>query len=654
MTHPGHWLAALACAVPLCASAAAPAPAPTGETAPAPVPALASALAPAPAAATTAATYQNPLPVRLAGGELAQNCADPAVLRDPHARQPTWYLYCTSDPVSKKERSGHQGDGGWKFRMMPVYRSGDLVHWDFVADAFTDRPQGLAAPTSGLWAPEPVFMNGRYYLYFTVTDVADAHSPEAGCGTDSAIGVATSSSPAGPWRASSAPVVAPLRAGPGCAFHWVYDPKVVVDGDSKYLYYGSYGGGIWVRKLDDDGMAVHGDAVRVGADGRYEGTDVVKHDGWWYMFASATNCCNGPLTGYGVFVGRARTPEGPFLDRYGNDMARGRAGGTPFLLQNGNRWVGPGHNTVFTDAAGQWWTIYHAIDLNEPFFSARDKLTRRLAMLDRIDWVDGWPVAGGGRAPNGGPMAAPIVTAGSKPSAVTAPAPLPEEQATPLWTDTLQNPQLDERWQWLRPRTSDALAATADARGLALPVEPGDLYVDTNTASVLQAALPKGDYRIEVELELEVKEGGAAQAGLVVMRDDDNYVKLVELARGGLRQVEFGKEMVPVPADWPRYGNTLAGTPGRHTWLRLDVHRDGEQERYTAYSSQDGRAWVGGAVWTHRLAAGKRGQARLGLVAMSGAGRALFTRVAVSTLSRQIYDPHNGKRKALPAPQAPR
>jgi len=618
MIRPGHWLAALACAAPLCAAAAAPAP------------------------ATPAPTYRNPLPVRLASGEPAQNCADPAVLRDPRARKPTWYMFCTSDPVSKKERSGHAGDGGWKFRMMPVYRSADLVHWDFVADAFTDRPQGLADATSGLWAPEPVYMNGRYYLYFTVTDVVDAQSPEPGCGSDSAIGVATAESPAGPWRASRAPVVAPQRAAPGCAFHWVYDPKVVVDGDRKYLYYGSYGGGIWVRRLDDDGMAVHGDAIRVGADGRYEGTDVVQHGGWWYLFASATNCCNGPLTGYGVFVGRARTPEGPFLDRYGNDMAKGRAGGTPFLLQNGNRWVGPGHNTVFPDAAGQWWTIYHAIDLDEPFFSAKDKLTRRLAMLDRIDWVDGWPVAGGGRAPSDGPMTAPIVTAGAAAPAARPPSPLPEEQATPLWTDTLRDPRLDERWQWLRPRAGDAFAATADARGLTLPVEPGDLYVDTNGASVLQAALPRsGDYRIEAELELEVKEGGSAQAGLVVMRDDDNYVKLVELARGGLRQVEFGKELAPVAADWPRYGNTLAGTPGRRTWLRLDVHRDGDQERYTAYSSQDGRAWVGGAVWTHRL-----GSPRLGLVAMGGGAaaspaRALFARVTVSRLSRQTHEARN-------------
>ena len=193
--------------------------------------------------------------------------------------------------------------------------------------------------------------------------------------------------------------------------------------------------------------------------------------------------------------------------------------------------------------------------------------------------------------------------------------------------------------EYLRePPTREEIAAAARAAGLTLPVEARDLYVDNNTASVLQAALPEGDVRIELELGLDVPEGGSAQAGLVLMGDDDNYVKLVELVRGGLRQVEFAKEMAPVPADYPRYGNTLAGTPGRRTWLRLDVQREvngpAGQRRYTAYSSQDGRTWVGGAVWTHKL-----GDARLGLVAMGGEGTAaasaVFTRVTVQRLTRQ-------------------
>ncbi|MCS0589135.1 family 43 glycosylhydrolase [Massilia norwichensis] len=595
------------------------------------LPLLANAAAPD-SAATRA--YHNPLPVRLASGELAQNCADPAVLRDPRTGgakgAPTWYLYCTSDPVSKRERDPQGKDGGWHFRMIPIYRSTDLVHWDFVADAFTDRPAGLAAPTSGLWAPEPEYLNGRYYLYFTVTDVVDEHSPEKGCGNDSAIGVATSDSPTGPWRASTTPVVMPRRAKAGCNFHWTFDPKVIETDGRKYLYYGSYGGGIFVTRLSADGLRAEGQARMVGAPGRYEGAEVKFHDGWWYMFASATDCCAGPLTGYAVFTGRARTPEGPFLDRWGNDMAKGRSGGTPLLLQNGNRWIGVGHNTVFTDAAGQWWTIYHGIDQAEPFFSAKDKLTRRLALLDRIDWVDGWPVAGGGRAPTDQAMAAPIVVEGAAPDA----HPLAVQVAPrvkPLWQDGFKGRTLERRWTWLRPR--DKGEWSLGREGLVLATQDADLYVDRNTASVLQTALPKGDVRIEAEIRLDAPEdccATAVQAGLVVMRDDDNYVKLVEMAREGLRQVEFAKEMAPVEEYYPRYGNTLAGTPGATTWLRLDVHRDGGQERYTAYSSQDGRNWVGGGTWTHRLGP----DARLGLVAMGGAGRrASFVRVSVGSLS---------------------
>ncbi|MDN4054026.1 family 43 glycosylhydrolase [Massilia sp. YIM B02763] len=621
-------LAALALATAF-APAAGQAPRPAPSTA-----ATAGSSAAGPAAPAPATTYRNPLSVRLASGEPAENCADPAVMRDPNAEAPTWYLYCTSDPVSKRERPrpGEQGD--WHFRMMPIYRSTDLVHWNFVADAFEERPAGLAAGASGLWAPEPTVMNGRYYLYFTVTDVADAHSPEPGCDRDSAIGVATSSSPTGPWQAETRPVVAPRRAGPGCNFLWTYDPKVVTDDAGRHwLYYGSYGGGIWVVRLDARGMRAQGKPVRVGADERYEGAEVIRHGGWWYLFASATDCCAGPLTGYVVYVGRARSPTGPFRDRLGYDMAARRAGGSPVLVQNGNRWVGGGHNTVFTDMAGQWWTIYHAVDVNAPYFSAKDKLTKRAALLDRIDWVDGWPLAGGGAAPTDTEEAAPAVAPGTLAAEVHPKAEdVLAATGAPLWADSLRGPRLDPRWRWLRPPAKGAWSL--GPAGLALSTQDADLYVDTNSASVLRAALPDGDLRIEVEMALDAPDDCCArpvQAGIVLMRDDDNYVKLVELARGGLRQVEFGKELAPVEPGYPRYGNTVAGTPGTKTWLRLDIRRGPGGERYTAFSSQDGRRWTGGATWNHKLGP----DARLGLVAMGGAGwTATFSRVAVYRLSR--------------------
>ena len=107
------------------------------------------------AAAAAPKTFANPLPLRLADGSLAESCADPSVLRDRTTDNPVWYLYCTTDPISHKERDG----AGWRFRLMPIFRSVDLVHWYHVGDAFEERPRGLAAPTAGLWAPEAVYMN---------------------------------------------------------------------------------------------------------------------------------------------------------------------------------------------------------------------------------------------------------------------------------------------------------------------------------------------------------------------------------------------------------------------------------------------------------------------------------------------------------------
>ena len=47
------------------------------------------------------------------------------------------------------------------------------------------------------------------------------------------------------------------------------------------------------------------------------------------------------------------------------------------LSQNGNRWVGTGHNAVITDFAGQDWIVYHAVDRTDPYYSgARRRPTR--------------------------------------------------------------------------------------------------------------------------------------------------------------------------------------------------------------------------------------------------------------------------------------
>ena len=107
-------------------------------------------------------------------------------------------------------------------------------------------------------------------------------------------------------------------------------------------------------------MCIRDRQVTIGR--RYEAANVVYRGGYYYLFVSSGSCCTGPLSGYVVFAGRSTSPFGPFVDREGVPLIASRTGGTPVLAPNGNRWVGGGHNTVFRDFGGQWWTVYHAID----------------------------------------------------------------------------------------------------------------------------------------------------------------------------------------------------------------------------------------------------------------------------------------------------
>ena len=334
--------------------------------------------------------YANPV-----SKTFADTFADPSLIRGLDG---WWYAYGTSDPL----RSG----AGATPAQIPVARSHDLVTWTSVGEVFssTNRPT-WATPDAGLWAPDIRYVDGQYRLYYVVTQTTV--TPGA---NDNAIGMATAPTPAGPWTDSGAPVVGP-RHGNDAAnpddFLWTYDPSTVTDGGRQYLFYGSYYGGLFVQRLGTNGRTPIGAPVQVAIDNKFEGAYAVHRGGYWYLFASTANCCLGPTTGYSVQVGRSKKITGPYVDAQGVPLTASRAGGTPVLNQNGNRWVGAGHNAIATDLAGRDWIVYHAIDRGEPYLNGTDGVNRRPMLLDRLDWVHGWPVVRASRGPSDGQQQGP-------------------------------------------------------------------------------------------------------------------------------------------------------------------------------------------------------------------------------------------------------
>lgn len=611
-------------------------------------------------------SYRNPLEPRTRiGTGIVESCADPTAIYGQEGER-KWYMYCTADPLNDEDRDA---SGDFNFRRIPMMESRDLINWTYKGDAFTDIP-AYAREDTGLWAPEIQYYpaTGNYHLYYTVTETTAGGS---------AIGVATSPTPLGPWTHSAAPVVEPHPAD--CcpdSRRWVFDPEVLRTNGPDYIYFGSYFGGVSVRVLDESGLtSVAATQKNVAIANKYEGAEIEKRGGWYYLFLSATDCCRGPLTGYAVFVGRSQSPTGPFLDRSGQDLnddeinedpTDGRAGGTPFLYGNGNRWVGTGHNHVFKDFGGQWWTIYHAIDRNEPYFEGGvdlfggncsvegrpdsdqpcGDLNKRPALLDAIDWTrDGWPTVNGGRGPSDSKQPGPAAQPGqeSRHRASFVRWHQPGDRIREL-SDEFNNARLSRRWSWIR---EPAAGTWAEEPGgyLRIDTQAADLFVNNNTASVLVEYAPRRDFMVETRVRLSWSAEGCCpnfiQAGLVVYENDDNFVKLTPVGIFNTRQTEWAKELAPVPEGYPRYGNSVVGPPGgveRHptashlgewTTLRIVRERVGREEHYTAYTKADGGVWERGMTWTHDLGR----NARIGLVSMGGAGeQAWFDYVRVYEL----------------------
>ena len=321
-------------------------------------------------------TYANPV--------LDADFPDPAVIRAPDG---FYYTYATQTVL----------DGAWI--NIQVARSADLVHWHLVGDALPEKPS-WARETQDFWAPYVLQDGDRYLMYYSATpDVCDV--PTRG----HCLAIATATSPAGPF----VDIGMPLLLGMGFEF---IDPMAFDDplSGKHFLYWGSGFQPIKVQELAADRMSfapgsnpvdlVWPNPVKGAFPRLVEAAWAIRHEDYYYLFYSGDNCC-GPDAEYGVMVARSREPTGPF-----ETLEQARGVPHSLMLYKSERWLAPGHNSIVTDKAGQVWMVYHAIDVNRPRQRQEDEInSRRILLIDRIEWRDGWPFVG---TPSDEPQTAPV------------------------------------------------------------------------------------------------------------------------------------------------------------------------------------------------------------------------------------------------------
>src|SRR5438105_3764527 len=220
-----------------------------------------------------------PVPAHV-GPVFAADFPDPTVLRVGA----TYYGYGTA--------TAWQQPG----RLFPILESKDLVHWSYVADAFSAPP---AWSIGSWWAPSVLHRGGAFYLYYGATARSGIHC----------LAVALAFSPTGPFADQGT-----IGCGDGSASGYI-DPAPFLDGKNAYLYYSVDGPrhSISVQRLRPDLLGFEGPRSEL----------------------------------FGVTT--SKSPLGPFVKSLANPILQTQAG-----------LAGPGGGSIVDDPRGGLWFAYHA------------------------------------------------------------------------------------------------------------------------------------------------------------------------------------------------------------------------------------------------------------------------------------------------------
>ena len=320
------------------------------------------------------AKYQNPV--------IRNNCPDPSVFDD---RQRTGYFYAYST------QNGESGEDDCIY--LPVYRSSDMVNWEYLGNAFggSERPQWVS--DTRVWAPDMEYIDGRYCLYYAL---GHWDNPKK-----SACGVAVSDSPAGPFTWTNLKSINPSADANGMLVDYAsqgvsnsIDPNIIreaTNGD-LYLFWGSFGtdSGVWAIQLTPDGLAIAPGAQKTYIAYQTEGTYVHYRNGYYYLFGSKGSCCEKNKSTYHVVVGRSADLLGPYAGPDGKLLstksnAFDNDANTILRAPSSGFFAGTGHvSEIITDDKGKDWICYHN-------YWSGNKYDGRCLSMDEIIWENGWP-----------------------------------------------------------------------------------------------------------------------------------------------------------------------------------------------------------------------------------------------------------------------
>lgn len=292
--------------------------------------------------------------------------------------------------------------------------SKDLISWQagptpFTKTAFPAWIKSYVGKFDGnFWAPDIIFMNNKYYLYYSCSEWGTMTST-IGCVTNKTLNPA---SPDFKWE--DAGFLGIWSYQPGLALNAI-DPSLMRGHDGKiWMVYGSFNEqGIVVTEIDSISGKPKTTAGNLPGSsianswtgpqsynyGEGEGASMIYRNGYYYLFYNKGGCCAGIASTYYIVMGRSASPKGPFLDKSGKSLRlTGQPSGGTVVLKHDNsrgtndRYFGPGHFGLFSEN-GVDYVTFHYYDPNgfypNPAVNNQGGPTLGLAKL--VWGTDGWP-----------------------------------------------------------------------------------------------------------------------------------------------------------------------------------------------------------------------------------------------------------------------
>lgn len=236
---------------------------------------------------------------------------------------------------------------------------------------------GAVRPGGGA-APDAMKIGDRYLVVYGATGGGGGHKGAILTMWNKTL------DPTSPDFSYSAPVV--VATSDGYEDNDAIDPGLFLDPSTGRLWlsYGTYFGFIRVVELDPQtGKRKEGNKP-VDVAIVCEASDIIYHDGWYYLLATHGSCCDGANSTYNIVVGRSRKATGPYVDNVGRDMLEG---GGKMVLATSGRLIGPGHFGHLVLGTGvEKMSCHYEADL--------DQGGRSVLGIRPLLWKNGWPVAG--------------------------------------------------------------------------------------------------------------------------------------------------------------------------------------------------------------------------------------------------------------------